>query len=294
MSKSFVKIEDFLLDQEYLKISGYSKNEVVPENGTPTEIVLADHSEVYRELMYQYGERSILIRDTETALTVFTNLFTDWVERRGDDIATLVDAYTRVYNPIENYDRYDVHTGADTDTETPDINGRYHEVTQTPTNWKKESTQTPTNWKEEVIQTPTDWQTTEKENRQGAEGDPLYATLAINKVVPVNGTEAVAVSENEAHTNTEKTTAQTGTFKTTSEQLGSFKTTDEQLGTYKTKDEVVGTLENKREYNSTLHSHGNIGTQSAQDLIEKEYRARMVDILKTVLLEFINLYTVYA
>ena len=294
MSKSFVKIEDFLLDQEYLKISGYSKNEVVPENGTPTEIVLADHSEVYRELMYQYGERSILIRDTETALTVFTNLFTDWVERRGDDIATLVDAYRRVYNPIENYDRYDEHGGYDTDLETPDVNGRYHEVTQTPTNWKRESTQTPTNWKEEVTQTPTNWQTTEKENRQGAEGDPLYATLAINKVVPVNGTEAVAVSENEAHTNTEKTTAQTGTFKTTSEQLGSFKTTDEQLGTYKTKDEVVGTLENKREYNSTLHSHGNIGTQSAQDLIEKEYRARMVDILKTVLLEFINLYTVYA
>ena len=294
MSKSFVKIEDFLLDQEYLKISGYSKNEVVPENGTPTEIVLADHSEVYRELMYQYGERSILIRDTETALTVFTNLFTDWVERRGDDIATLVDAYRRVYNPIENYDRYDEHGGYDTDLETPDVNGRYHEVTQTPTNWKRESTQTPTNWKEEVTQTPNNWQTTEKENRQGAEGDPLYATLAINKVVPVNGTEAVAVSENEAHTNTEKTTAQTGTFKTTSEQLGSFKTTDEQLGTYKTKDEVVGTLENKREYNSTLHSHGNIGTQSAQDLIEKEYRARMVDILKTVLLEFINLYTVYA
>lgn len=294
MSKSFVKIEDFLLDQEYLKISGYSKNEVVPENGTPTEIVLADHSEVYRELMYQYGERAILIRDTETALTVFTNLFTDWVERRGDDIATLVDAYQRVYNPIENYDRIDEHTGADTDTETPDANGRYHEVTQTPNNWKKESTQEPTNWKEDVTQTPTNWQTVEKENRQGEEGDPLYATLGINKVVPFNGSEAVAVSENEAHTNTEKTTAQTGTFKTTSEQSGTFKTTDEQTGTYTTKDELKGTLENKREYNSTLHSHGNIGTASAQDLIEKEYRVRMVDLLKTVVLEFINEYTVYA
>ena len=294
MSKSFVKIEDFLLDQNYLEISGYSRNEIVEEGGDPTKITLATHSEVYRELMYNYGERAILVRDTEEALTVFTNLFTDWEKRRGDDIATLVDAYTRVYNPIENYDRYDEHTGSDTDTETPDTNGRYHEVTQTPTNWKKESTQEPTNWKEDVTQTPTNWQTTEKENRQGAEGDPLYATLAINKVVPVNGTEAVAVSENEAHTNTEKTTAQTGTFKTTSEQSGTFKTTDEQLGTYTTKDELVGTLENKREYNSTLHSHGNIGTASAQDLIEKETRVRMVDILKTVLLEFINLYTVYA
>ena len=291
MSKSFVKIEDFLLDQNYLEISGYSRNEVVEENGDPTKITLATHSEVYRELMYNYGERAILVRDTEEALTVFTNLFTDWEKRRGDDIATLVDAYTRVYNPIENYDRYDEHTGADTDTETPDANGRYHEVTQTPTNWKKESTQTPTNWKEEVTQTPTNWKTTEKENKQqGADS----AGETINKVVPFGGATPLTVSKTENNVSNQTETEQTGSFKTTSEQLGSFKTTDEQLGTYKTKDEVVGTLENKREYNSTLHAHGNIGTASAQDLLEKELRVRMVDILKTVILEFINLYTVYA
>ena len=291
MSKSFVKIEDFLLDQNYLEISGYSRNEVVEENGDPTKITLATHSEVYRELMYNYGERAILVRDTEEALTVFTNLFTDWEKRRGDDIATLVDAYTRVYNPIENYDRYDEHTGADTDTETPDANGRYHEVTQTPTNWKKESTQTPTNWKEEVTQTPTNWKTTEKENKQQGAAS---TGETINKVVPFGGATPLTVSKTENNVSNQTETEQTGSFKTTSEQLGSFKTTDEQLGTYKTKDELVGTLENKREYNSTLHSHGNIGTASAQDLLEKELRVRMVDILKTVILEFINLYTVYA
>ncbi len=291
MSKCFVKIEDFLLDQNYLEISGYSRNEVVEEGGEPTKITLATHGEVYRELMYNYGERAILVRDTEEALTVFTNLFTDWEKRRGDDIATLVDAYTRVYNPIENYDRIDEHTGADTDTETPDSNGRYHEVTQTPTNWKKESTQEPTNWKEEVTQEPTNWKTTEKENKQlGADS----AGETVNKVVPFGGATPITVSKTENNVSNQTETEQLGTFKTTSEQSGTFKTTDEQLGTYKTKDELVGTLENKREYNSTLHSHGNIGTQSAQDLIEKEYRVRMVDILKTVLLEFINLYTVYA
>ena len=291
MSKSFVKIEDFLLDQNYLEISGYSRNEIVEEGGDPTKITLATHSEVYRELMYNYGERAILVRDTEEALTVFTNLFTDWEKRRGDDIATLVDAYTRVYNPIENYDRYDEHTGSDTDTETPDSNGRYHEVTQTPTNWKKESTQEPTGWKEEVTQEPTNWKTTEKVNKQqGAD----TAGETVNKVVPFGGATPITVSKTENNVSNQTETEQTGSFKTTSEQKGSFKTTDEQLGTYKTKDEVVGTLENKREYNSTLHSHGNIGTASAQDLLEKELRVRMIDILKTVILEFINLYTVYA
>ena len=291
MSKSFVKIEDFLQDQNYLEISGYSRNEVVEEGSDPTKITLASHSEVYRELMYNYGERAILVRDTEEALTVFTNLFTDWEKRRGDDIATLVDAYTRVYNPIENYDRYDEHTGYDTDLETPDANGRYHEVTQTPNNWKKESTQEPTNWKEEVTQEPTNWKTTEKENKQqGADS----AGETISKVVPFGGATPVTVSKTENNVSNQTETEQSGSFKTTSEQSGSFKTTDEQTGTYTTKDELKGTLENKRTYNSVLHAHGNIGTASAQDLIEKETRVRMVDILKTVLLEFINLYTVYA
>lgn len=291
MSKKFVKIEDFLEDQNYLEISGYSRNEVVEEGGDPTKITLATHSEVYRELMYNYGERAILVRDTEEALTVFTNLFTDWEKRRGDDIATLVDAYTRVYNPIENYDRYDEHTGSDTDLETPDANGRYHEVTQTPTNWKKESTQEPTGWKTEETQEPTNWKTTEKENKQQGTDS---AGETVSKVVPFGGATPVTVSKTENNISNQTETEQTGSFKTTNEQKGSFKTTDEQTGTYTTKDELKGTLENKRTYNSVLHAHGNIGTASAQDLIEKETRVRMVDIFKTVILEFINLYTVYA
>lgn len=272
MSKEFVKIEDFLEDANYLEISGYSKNEVVEENGDPTKITLATHSEVYRELMYNYGERAILVRDTEDAATVFTNLFTDWEKRRGDDIATLVDAYQRVYNPIENYDRVDEHSGYDTDVETPDANGRYHEVTQTPTNWKTETTQAPGE---------SGWKTIEKENKQqGAD----QAGQTINKVVPFGGATPLTVSTSENNVATEIETS----------TQGSLKNTTEQSGTFKTKDQLVGTLENKRTYNSQLRAHGNIGTASAQDLLEKELRVRMIDILKTVILEFINEYTVYA
>ena len=272
MNKKFVKIEDFLEDANYLEISGYSKNEVVEQGSDPTKITLATHSEVYRELMYNYGERAILVRDTEDATTVFTNLFTDWEKRRGDDIATLVDAYQRIYNPIENYDRIDEHTGYDKDEEIPDVNGRYHEVTQTPTNWKTETTQEPGE---------SGWKTIEKVNKQqGAD----QAGQTINKVVPFGGATPLTVSTSENNVATEIETS----------TQGSLKNTTEQSGTYKTKDELVGTLENKRTYNSQLRAHGNIGTASAQDLLEKELRVRMIDILKTVILEFINEYTVYA
>lgn len=293
MSKTFVKIEDFLLDQNYLKISGYSKNEEIPEGGSATEIVLADHSEVYRELMYEYGERMILVRDTETALTVFTNLFTDWVNRRGDDIATLVDAYQRIYNPIENYDRYDEHTGDDTDLETPDPLGRYHKTTQTPTNWKSSVEQKPANWQTVETEAPGQggWKITEKENKQdGANA----AGETVNKVVPFGRAIPVTVSTAENNVASEKETETLGSLSTTTTQSGTFTTDTTQSGSFETKDELVGTLENKRSYNSTLHAHGNIGTASAQDLIEKEYKVRMVDLLKTVILEFINDYTVYA
>lgn len=292
MSKEFVKIEDFLLDQNYLKISGYSKNEEIPEGGTATEIVLADHSEVYRELMYEYGERQILVRDTETALTVFTNIFTDWVNRRGDDIATLVDAYKRIYNPIENYDKYDEHTGSDTDLETPDPLGRYHKTTQTPTNWKTSVEQKPTNWTTEETEAPGDsgWKIKEKENKQdGASA----AGETINKVVPFGRATPVTVSTAENNVASEKETETLGSLKSTTTQSGTYTTDTTQSGSFEVKDELVGTLENKRTYNSTLHVHGNIGIQSAQDLIEKEYKVRMVDLLKTVILEFINDYTVY-
>lgn len=293
MSKKFVKIEDFLQDENYLKISGYSRNEIVEEGGTPTEITLATHTETYRELMYQYGERAILVRDDENALTVFTNLFTEWEKRRGDDIATLLDAYTRVYNPIENYDRIDERTGYDKDEEIPDTNGRYHKVTQTPTNWKTTVDQTPTNWKTEDITEPGEdgYKIVETESKQD---DADTAGETVNKVVPFGGATPVTVSKTENNVATEKATETQGQLKTTSEQKGTYKTETSQTGTFETKDELVGVLENKKTYNSQLHAHGNIGTASAQDLLEKEMRVRMIDIFKTVILEFINEYTVYA
>ena len=264
--KRLVEIESFLVDESYLGISGDSY--LTLEGRESNTFTLADHTAVYDELMYKYGGRMILVREEENAKTVFTTIFTNWVNRRKRDIATLLDTWQRDYNPIENYDAYTVMTGDITDTETPG-EGRMHKQTQTPTNWKNEETKEPTNWKE----------TETEQKNTGADASGVQTS----KVVPFGRATPVTVSETVNDVNTKRETTQSGTFKTTAEQKGKFET----------KDELLGTLENKKDYNTTEWRHGNIGVMAAPDLALKQYEQRKIDILDEVLKEFIDKYTIY-
>ena len=264
--KKLAAIESFLLDESYLTISGDS---YLTEEGRDSDtFTLADHTAVYDELMYRYGGRLILVPEDGNALTVFTKIYTNWVNRRKRDIATLLDTWQRDYNPIENYDAHTEMTGDITDTETPG-EGRMHKTTQTPTNWKNEETKQPTNWKE----------TETEQKNTGADASGVQTS----KVVPFGGATPVTVSETVNDVNTKRET----------EQSGSFKTTSEQLGTFETKDELLGELENKKDYNTHEWRHGNIGVMAAPDLALKQYEQRKIDILDEVLKEFIDKYTIY-
>ena len=264
--KKLAAIESFLLDESYLTISGDSYLTV--EGRDSDTFTLADHTAVYDELMYRYGGRLILVPEDGNALTVFTKIYTNWVNRRKRDIATLLDTWQRDYNPIENYDARTQMTGDITDTETPGA-GRMHKTTQTPTNWKSEETKQPTNWKE----------TETEQKNTGADASGVQTST----VVPFGGATPVTVSETVNDVNTKRET----------EQSGSFKTTSEQLGTFETKDELLGPLENKKDYNTTEWRHGNIGVMAAPDLALKQYEQRKIDILDEVLKEFIDKYTIY-
>lgn len=288
--KNLIAIEEFLEDENYLGISGDSY--LTLEDRESNTFTLADHTAVYDELMYKYGGRMILVRETENAKAVFTKIYTNWVNRRKRDIATLLDTWQRNYNPIENYDAYTVMGGTVTDTETPG-EGRMRKVTQTPTNWKETATQTPTNWKNEKTTEPdaTDgWKTVDKEEKIDGSDN---AGQTINKVVPFGAAQPVTVSTAENNVSTKKTSEQIGKLKESTEQTGTYKTETEQVGTYETKDELLGTLENEKAYDTTEWRHGNIGVMAAPDLALKQYQQRKIDILDEVLKEFIDKYTIY-
>ena len=319
MKKQLVPIEDFLTDASYLTISGTSHFNT---NGTFT---LADHTAVYNELFNLYGGRAVLVRGEQTAASVFQSLFEGWKDRRKDDIASLLDAWQMKYNPIENYDATETKTGTETGVETPE--DRKKTVTQTPTNWKQTETQTPTGWKEKQTptnwkqtetqtptgwkekQTPTNWKEQTKENKQGAEGSPDYATAGRSKIVPFGATESILVNENETNINTEKTVEHLGTFETErlgtyktdtehtgtfeTERLGTYQTETTHTGTYKTEEELAGTITNEMTYDTEFRRHGNIGIASAPDLMMKDLQARCVDFVSKFLFEFVTKYTVY-
>ena len=285
--KNLIAIEEFLEDESYLGISGDSY--LTLEDRESNSFTLADHTAVYDELMYKYGGRMILVREIENAKTVFTKIYTNWVNRRKRDIATLLDTWQRDYNPIENYDAYTVMGGDVTDLETPG-EGRQRKTTQTPTNWKSEELKTPTGWKTEDTQEPTDWKETETEQKNtGAD----QSGKQIQKVVPFGSATPLTVSETTNDVSTKRETAQTGSFKTTNEQKGTFLTATEQKGSFETKEELIGTLENKKTYDTTEWRHGNIGVMAAPDLALKQYQQRKIDILDEVLKEFIDKYTIY-
>ena len=300
MEKKLVPIEDFLTDASYLAISGTSH---FNNNSTFT---LADHTAVYNELFNLYGGRAVLVRGEQTAASVFQSLFEGWKNRRKDDIASLLDAWQMKYNPIENYDATETKTGTETGVETPE--DRKKTVTQTPTNWKQTEVQTPTGWKEK--QTPTNWKEETKENKQGSEGAPDYATAGKSKIVPFGATESVLVNENETDISTDRTVEHTGTFETErlgtyktdtehtgtfeTERLGTYQTETTHTGTYKTEEELAGTVTNEMTYDTELRRHGNIGIASAPDLMMKDLQARSVDFVHKFIFEFITKYTVYA
>ena len=196
------------------------------------------------------------------------------------------------------------HTGTETKLETP-TNWSETE-TQTPTNWKSTETQTPTNWKETKTETPTDWKETKTdtptdwvetqtqtptdwvETTEGLKADneqeQSSSLYAFNSASPVPTSKDLTQSKDK-HTKTqagtyETATERTGTYETETERSGSYETETEQSGTFQTETQQsgtfqtsrsrTGTMEDKTTYNTKLTRTGNIGTVTAQDMVEQE------------------------
>ena len=241
-----------------------------------------------------YGERLIspltnTCLDTTGKLTVAkqTLLATAIVNLFGKNWTKEYAVLSAQYDPIENYSMEEKHTGNDTrletptnwketTTEKPGADGYSETETQTPTNWKESRKETvgDDGYKETETQTPTDWEKTIKSDKadNNVEGSTsLYA---------FNSSDPVPISKSETETDSKTTETQSGTYETKREISGEKDVDIERTGTYETKRVIegekitetghTGTYEDKTTYNSTLKRSGNIGTVTAQDMIEQE------------------------
>ena len=245
------------------------------------------------------GERyvsPILNKDDDT----LTSSYKDSVVAAAFEIfknkwTRLWEVATADFDPLENYDMTEQHTGTDTGLKTP-TNWKETE-TQTPTNWKETETQTPTNWKktttetpddwsEETVQTPTDW----VETTEGLKAD--NTSKSTGSVYAFNSVNAVPSTVGETEINSKQTKSQEGTYTTTHSQSGSMETTEEQEGTFQTErartgsfqteTSHTGTYEDKMTYKSTLTRHGNIGVTSSQQLLSSSIELWKWSFFETV------------
>lgn len=228
----------------------------------------------------------------------------------------LWEVATKEFDPIQNYDMTETHTGTETGLKTP-TNWKETE-TQTPTNWKETETQTPTNWKETETQTPTNWKktTTETpddwseetvqtptdwvETTEGLKAD--NTSKSTGSVYAFNSSNAVPSTVGETEVNSKQTKSQEGTYTTTRSQSGSMETTEEQEGTFQTErartgsfqtekaqtgsfqteTSHTGTYEDKMTYNTTLTRSGNIGVTTSQQMLESSIKLWEWSFFETV------------
>lgn len=99
--KVWVKIGDVITTLEQ---STYFQLEVGGE-------IIFTNSQVWNELDYKYSEFSFLARQFETYATRFTTLYAQYCTNMGEQYARMLDAITRKYNPINNYEM--IESGAD-------------------------------------------------------------------------------------------------------------------------------------------------------------------------------------
>lgn len=69
------------------------------------------NAQVWNELDYKYSEFSFLAKQFENYTTRFTTLYSQYCVNMGGQYARMLDAITRKYNPINNYEM--IESGAD-------------------------------------------------------------------------------------------------------------------------------------------------------------------------------------
>lgn len=215
----------------------------------------------------------------------FPALFASWWNSRKDLYLKQAYAYTLKYNPIENYASREVMTNDITETEHGLQIEHEHglQIETTPADYKDETT-FPTERKTET----TPYNTTETTTPNA--DTTTHSTKGFNSSEFVETEKDVrsgSVTKATTHTGvTKETVSETVTGKETVEHTSQSHEVVENSGT--DTDTHSGTDTVTRNY--TLTKSGNIGIQTAAEMLQREYDGLKQDLAKRALYEFITRY----
>lgn len=277
--------------------------------GTTHNVSVFDTSYFTTNVFQLYRNRRITI--DEDAQDYLATLFSVWKASRENLYLKQAYAYTLKYNPIENYSSHEVMTDDQTVTEYDSTleHGYDSETERTPSNTQVDTThpahKTEVTYPQKTTET-TPYNTTEvtapdnETNTHYVKGFNSADFVGSEKDVKTG-----SVSVNTTHTDGQGNQS----VETIDETYTGKETTDE---TYTGTDRVATTFTNHEvtektgadtdthsgsdttTRNYTLDKTGNIGVQTAAEMLQREYDGLMQDLAHRALLEFVDRYTFYS
>ena len=232
------------------------------------------------EVMTNYCNRSALV-DEDNPFTDFVSIFTLWKYTRGSMYARIAYAYSLGYNPIENYNSIETHTGYD-ELEHGKSTERSFD------NYKIERS-----YNQDKVERTYNQDKVERTYNQDAiatthandKATTTYTNLKDEaKKYGVNSASAVPVSENIR--NGSEDIEYSGTR--TDTHSGGYD--DETTGKYTDTNSGSDT----QNYNSTISKHGNIGVSTVAGMTAELFDGLNQDLQNRALKEFLDRYTFYA
>lgn len=255
--------------------------------GVSHNVTVFDTAYFVTNVIQLFRNRRIMI-DTDTQ-DYLAGLFASWKASRENLYLKQAYAYTLKYNPIENYASHEVMTDDVTETEYGHTieHEHGHEIETTPADYKDETTY-PTERKTET----TPYNTTE--TTTPTNDTTTHSTKGFNSTEFVETDKDVrsgSVSVATTHPGiTKETVSETVTGKETVAHTSQSHEIIENRGT--DTDTHSGTDTVTHSY--TLDKTGNIGVQTASQMLEMEYEGLKQDLAYRALTEFIDRYTFYS
>ena len=246
-----------------------------------------------------HAEKSMLMPEIletdEQKQAYFKAVYDAWINRNGNYIAAQFGTLLSRYNPIENYDSKEEHSGVDLAVKTPknwkettehSVSADYKETeSRKPNQWKETTdfkvsqdyketeSQKPNQWNETTThsasndykstdtQKPTTWEKTTETT--GADSANMVATQ--NKIIPFNGSDFANVSRTETGTASKIKETQSGTFATEHTMTGNTSDTKTTSGTFDTEHTQTGTRTEETATSGTFDTeHTQTGTRTEE------------------------------
>lgn len=255
----------------------------VDKEGTSHNLTVFDNTYFTHNCLVSFRSWKITLWDEPE--TAFPALFASWWGSRKDLYLKQAYAYTLKYNPIENYASREVMTDDITEVEHGEVieHEHGHQIETTPADYKDETT-FPTERKTET----TPYNTTETTTPNN--DTTTHSTKGFNSTNFVEVDKDVrsgSVTVTTTHpTVSKETVSETVTGKESVAHTSQTHEIVENTGT--DTDTHSGTDTTTRNY--LLEKTGNIGIQTAAEMLQREYDGLKQDLARRALTEFITRY----